>query len=136
MEEIPSDYSSDTDESLMKDIDVVALDPLNVIENNKNENCIIVDEGNANQTASSLLNKKSKVKKLVEKRRWRKKEETLINCTFNESRSNLYFPKSPLDAFLYFFNDVLMNKLVYETNLKSVQRGKKITLLKKKSSLF
>ena len=109
----------------MENTNVVALDPLNAINNNKNENCIVVDEGNANQTASSsLLNKKSDVENLVEKRRWRKKEETLINCTFNENRSNLYLPKSPLDAFLYFFNDVLMNKLVYETNLKSVQRGK------------
>ena len=27
LEEIPSDYSSDTDESLMEDTDVVALDP-------------------------------------------------------------------------------------------------------------
>ena len=67
-----------------------------------------MDEGNANQTASSsnkIKNKKSEVENLVEKRRWRKKQETLINCTFNESRSKLYLPKSPLDAFLYFFND-------------------------------
>ena len=90
----------------MEDTGVVALDPLNVIENNENENCIIVDEGNANQTAfSSLLNKKSDVENLIEKRRWRKKEENLINCKFNESRSNLYLPKSPLDSFLYLFND-------------------------------
>ena len=27
LEKIPSDYSSDTDESLMEDTDVVALDP-------------------------------------------------------------------------------------------------------------
>ena len=68
MEEIPSDYSSDTNESLMEDTDVVALDPLNVIENNKNENCIVVNEGNADQTASSLLlNKKSDIESLVEK---------------------------------------------------------------------
>ena len=57
LEEIPSDYLSDTDESLMENTDVVALDPLNVIENIENKNSIIVNKGNANQTAySSLLN--------------------------------------------------------------------------------
>ena len=80
LEEICSDYSSYTDESLMEDTDIIALGQLNVIENNKNENCIVVDEGNANQTASSsLLNKKYDVENLVEKRWW-KKEETLVNC--------------------------------------------------------
>lgn len=101
-------------------IDVGDLESINETSMISSENnCNMYDDGQENPR--SLKNQKS-----VKNRRWSKRTKDMDKQAFipKNNIGNSFDFDNPLDAFLLFLDDEFMNKLLYETNLKSVQEGK------------
>lgn len=150
LENIPSDFDSDTDESIYDETEIMELDPLHSAEDmahsNKEDCIIIIGENNKDNDATPNIPDDSVSSELIpdepvvssrpgvhpskEKRRWKKKEEPMMNATFSQQTKHDFTPESPVHAFLYFFDDQLMEKITYETNLKTIQKGKEINYSK------
>ena len=63
-------------------------------------------------------------KQKEERKRWRKKSEPNLNTNFIQKKVDNLLPESHIDAFLYYIDDTFLERIVYETNLKSIQKGK------------
>ena len=66
-----------------------------------------------------------------------KKPEPAIDTTFHDtSKVSQQFVNSPLDVFMKYMNEDILDKIHFETNLKSVQKGKPIGLSREELKVF
>ena len=147
MATIPSDFESDTDESFEDEGNAnwtcdhltSAQDDTDLQESTEGqEDCVIIigEENNdtitAPSTSTEIIQEVNTSTNKDVRRRWRKKEEPMMNTNFVEDTNLRQFePETPLDSFLYYFDAELLERMTYETNLKSVQNGKESRISKK-----
>ena len=142
---LPSDYEEDTDE---EDVDTTymiesALDFAQNLISEEQENITLETDYNNNQNEEIIININSSESSLPndhhnerencqEKRKWKKKTEPALDISFHDTSKVVHqFVNTPLDAFNIFMNEDIIDKIHYETNLKSVQKGKPISLNKR-----
>ena len=108
-ENLPSDYNSETDgeENLDEPADITV-----VVDVDPEEDVAVLDESDRDEDKDQL----------GKKRKWSKRVTSFEHSFQPYSQS--YSSCSVMQAFFQFFDESLMKKIHYETNLKSVQMGK------------
>lgn len=144
-ESLPSDYEEETDEEWSAPIhDDVS--PLDIVEDIQ----ILVTDDNVPDETELVITAPSSSQPTLEdslptvsdenrsqKRKWRKKPEPANDTEFRPA----FFVHSadsctPLETFMTFFDDAIFEKIHYETNLKSVQNGKPISMSENELKVF
>ena len=130
---IPSDYDNETDEE-WDDRDatlnntVVTSDTLDDIQVLLVEDSSTPEEAVLNITENLIEEESSPTYETPTqdvKRRWRMKAEPAMDTNFQPSHSKVSINTSnPLSTFLNFFDEEIIEKIQYESNLKSVQKNK------------
>ncbi|XP_018013422.1 piggyBac transposable element-derived protein 4-like isoform X2 [Hyalella azteca] len=127
LEEIESDFSSNTDiesdHEPTKNSAVFSHDQAASSDDDEQFVIQITSEENATDSCISTSQDEPNLSRNV-RRKWRKKAEKASNIEFIDYKENYKDILSPLDSFLLFFDDDLLNKINYETNLKCSQAGK------------
>ena len=142
--EISSDLDENTDleESDESDADLFSEDEKTrnalVEEENTDEidkvPLLIKDEDVATNLVDITADKKTRREI---SRKWRKKPEPAADTTFYPSNSKGSFDAdTPMDAFFQFFDDTIVDKIVHETNLKSMQNNKPASITKEEMLVF
>lgn len=140
LENLPSDYGDtdtedDTDDEAPGPRDLINNDPLSRAQE---ECCTIIiggdetapdaDVGNPDMDGrpstseddpTSQVNNKNR-----ERRRWRKKLQSMEEREFRPEQIGANSATNPTDAFFIFFYAELVDRLVFETNLYCTQKGK------------
>lgn len=140
--DLPSDFEESTDE---EDENIIELDddtcqilPVETIGDGTNQEAaqmtIVVDaEQLGNQCTSSYNIDENRN---IINRKWKKKPEPSVDIEFSSSQPEIFTnAANPLEAFLEFFDDIL-DKIVYESNLKSVQHNKPAAITKDELLVF
>ena len=138
---IPSDYEYDTDTELeeedeelehIQNIELFGEDSINeeyIIE--LDESCSVIMCDGLDSPSQSCTIDDRKPTENNEIRKWKKKEEKWIGVDFiNDSVKDAPSLASPREAFQQFFDDTLLEKILYETNLRSVQKNKPAKITK------
>ena len=138
--DIPSDYEDDTEDEIDDDVTTIVLDDncaiynLPVVDGNVNEEDEITLNVNAEKKCESTGNKNTQ--KDVP-RKWKKKPEPVPDTTFrHHGTKKMIDANTPVEAFLQFFDDSILDKILYETNLKSVQNSKPAAIAKEELLCF
>ena len=145
LQDVPSDYEEETDEEdedepLVRDpigdcqMDSIALEEgaavIIIGEDIHHEETPPTPECSANNRDINSLSQHDG------KRKWKKKAEAAVNTEFSSDAMTAFDIESPMDAFKLFFDDTLMDRLHFETNLKSVQKGKPAEISKDEIKVF
>ena len=133
---IPSDYDYETDteseeeQELLCSVDINAnhMDESDVVIE-LNEDCTIEPCHSSSTNIPAEPSVVSEVNSSTEnaQRRWKKKDERSEDVIFGRNTvNNVPFCSDPLDAFKFFFTDELLSKILFETNLNSVQKNRPV----------
>ena len=71
-----------------------------------------------------------------QRRKWRKKAEPTSSTAFQPHRPVVNDINSIMDSFFMFFNDDIIEHILYQSNLKSVQKSKPASITKEKIYVF
>ncbi|XP_063613725.1 piggyBac transposable element-derived protein 3-like [Penaeus indicus] len=151
LEDLPSDYDSDTD--VEEDIDdpefeddltqfshnTVSIDPLLRAQRESEEataNYELIATHLEHPTSDKEGHPSTSYQCQHDRRRWRKKPEAAQNVEFQPNSMNENSYSSALHAFLQFFDEDTISNIVYQTNLYSVQKGRAISLSKDEFYVF
>ena len=162
VEEIPSDYDDDTD--IDEDFDqedhegnvlISRPDPITRAENDADQEvagCSTPASGNNESSASICTVQEdddddgSDVTTTVprantsipsSRRRWKKKHEAVPDSQFDPYPNSIINSiNSPLDAFLKFFDEEMITRIHFETNLYCTQKGKVGNVTKEEIMVF
>ena len=125
-EPIPSDRDSETETEEMCDEEELFenVHLLDVLAHDGNtDNCMIEQNKNASSSCENGAQGKRRA------RIWKKKADEVVDVAFiNTNTKSAPAISTPFEAFNLFFDDELLDKITYESNLKSVLKGKSINL--------
>ena len=148
LEELPSDYDEDTDEevdhttpsSTVQTIDMLLDDSATVtlvedIESGETSEAYVIDIMSEPAGTSNVTSRNPSSNGECQ-RKWMKKPEPAVDVSFSPRPIGFVDFSSPLDAFLELFNEDIIEKVLYESNLKSVQNHKPAAITKDELKVF
>ena len=144
--DIPSDFDYETDEEskdepveyphldysqyVTKNIDIEVMDV-----DEEDEATIVIDANFSGEHDNSPVPPGTQMS--TTKRKWKKKPEPATDTAFKVTETEKDIAIStPLEAFLEFFDKDLIERICFETNLKSVQRGKPASISEEDIKVF
>ena len=134
----PSDYNDDTDEE-WEGVACEARNPLDATE----DILVVVEDDALPEEAVHTISEntarqeKKDVPKQQQGRKWRVRPEPATNTEFQPSTFFVSPDVStPLETFLSFFNEDILNRIHFETNLKSVQKNKPAAVTEDELKVF
>ena len=138
IEDIPSDYDEDTDiesdfdtEDPDVDMEHTVVDPLTRAQNLDVASTSDVDNSVSSTTSTTVGVLSSNNAPTNVCRKWRKKLQAIEDSSFSDYNWQKPPFDNPLDAFLDFFNDTLVDKIHYESNLYCTPKDKTGNITKK-----
>lgn len=130
-DDLPSDYNEDTDEESEERAPEIIVDPLDAPQLNLDNDATVVIIGDVVDEPEPETPRED-----ASKRRWKKKPEPAMNTEFSPLPTVTIAASTPLDTFLEFFDEEILDKIHFETNLKSVQKGKPAAISKDEIKVF
>ena len=133
-EPIPSDYNYDTETDTEDEEECEYIDSIQILEDQSkdeelvielNDSCTVIAPGESDSNFQENTNGDRYVPENKEKRKWKKKEEKMIGVDFERSSvRDAPCLGTPCEAFQLFFDEAILDRILFETNLRSVQKNK------------
>ena len=138
LEELPSDYETNTDDEEEEDTSPVS--PLDLIqqENGEVERAIIIIGTSPEEEPSgdSTLKPTLGVEGTPNRRKWRRRDEGASDINFQPNLLDFSKSSTPLQFFKKFLDDNLIEIIFYQSNLLSVQKNKPASITKDEIKVF